>query len=285
MRMRSFMQVDVFTSTPFLGNPVAVILDADDLDTERMQRIARWTNLSETTFVQKATEPGADYRLRIFTPMAELPFAGHPTLGSAHALLSDGRVTPHSGRLVQQCGAGLVSIRVDPQAPGLWLRMPHARFTPIGPDDHRLLEHIVGGSFRSPPRLVDVGPRWIVACYGPPDALLSAAPDLAALSALSRRLGATGLTLFSAADTPDAAASPVEVRSWAPAHGVPEDPVCGSGNGSVAAYRADMGQVAPYLARQGRAIGRDGTIRIEYRGSDIEVGGDAVVCVRGELLA
>ena len=284
MRARPFLQVDVFTRTPFLGNPVAVVLDADDLDAAQMQRIARWTNLSETTFVQRATDPEADYRLRIFTPQAELPFAGHPTLGSAHALLTAGRVTARAGRLVQQCTAGRVSIRVDPASSGLWLRMPPARITPLADDDQRLLARIVGGPLATPARCIDVGPRWIVAAHGTVETLLRAAPDPAALSALSERLHVTGLTLFSVPDETDAAA-PLEVRSWAPAHGVPEDPVCGSGNGAVAAYRATLGTVRPYQARQGRAIGRDGTVRIDYREDGIEVGGDAVVCVRGELLA
>ena len=285
MRTRSFMQVDVFTDTPFLGNPVAVVLEADDLDTDQMQRIARWTNLSETTFVQTATEPAADYRLRIFTPMAELPFAGHPTLGSAHALLQAGCVTPRAGRLVQQCAAGLVPIRVDPDTSRLWLSMPSARFAPVADEDQRLLERIVGGSFASPARLVDVGPRWIVAAYGSTQTLLEVTPDLQTLSALSERLHATGLTMFSHADSSGGSAAPIEVRSWAPAHGIPEDPVCGSGNGSVAAYRAAQGHGVPYVARQGRAIGRDGWVRITYAGDTIEVGGDSVVCVRGKLLA
>ena len=195
MRTRSFMQVDVFTDTPFLGNPVAVVLEADDLDTDQMQRIARWTNLSETTFVQTATDAAADYRLRIFTPMAELPFAGHPTLGSAHALLQAGRVTPRAGRLVQQCAAGLVPIRVDPDTSRLWLSMPSARFAPVADEDQRLLERIVGGSFASPARLVDVGPRWIVAAYGSTQTLLEVTPDLQTLSAISERLHATGQRL------------------------------------------------------------------------------------------
>ena len=322
MRQRTFMQVDVFTSQPFLGNPVAVVLDADDLDSERMQRIARWTNLSETTFVQSPTEPGADYRLRIFTPAAELPFAGHPTLGSAHALLAAGRVAPRDGRLVQQCTAGLVPIRLDVAAPGLWLRLPQARTTPVDVAIRAEVERIVGAPLSCEPQLIDVGPRCSVARHANAAALLALTPDLAALAALSLRLGATGLTLFAPGTDPSAdpsanwATDPAsysatdpgsardsasgrprdarqtdgpapwfEVRSWAPAHGVPEDPVCGSGNGCVAAYLAGDGLTRPYRARQGRAIGRDGHIRIRYDAAGIEVGGDAVVCVRGELLA
>jgi PhzF family phenazine biosynthesis protein len=203
---------------------------------------------------------------------------------------------------VQQCAAGLVPIGLDDEAPGLWLRLPQARTSPIDHASRAELERIVGAPLSAAPRLIDVGPRWIVARHSDATALLALTPDLAALAALSLRLGATGLTLFAPGSSegrasdqapgqprearqPDGPEPSFEVRSWAPAHGVPEDPVCGSGNGCVAVYLAGDGLTAPYRARQGRAIGRDGHIRIRYHGTDIEVGGDAVVCVRGQLLA
>src|SRR5690606_7382605 len=160
---RKYKVVDVFTAQPLLGNPVAVVLDADGLDGTTMQQIARWTNLSETTFVLPPTRPGADYRLRIFTPGSELPFAGHPTPGSAHAVLESERVVPRDGRLVQECGAGLVSIAVSGSTRVLTL--PAAQVTGLAPDDVSELEAILGAPVNraAEPALVDVGPAWVVA--------------------------------------------------------------------------------------------------------------------------
>jgi PhzF family phenazine biosynthesis protein len=291
MPSSAFQQVDVFTSVPFLGNPVAVVLEADGLDSAAMQRIARWTNLSETTFVLRPTQPGADYRLRIFTPGAELPFAGHPTLGSAHALLRAGRITPRDGRLVQECAAGLITLTVEPgedgAAPTLLFDLPRPNFSVLSAAQQDALETLLGQPLcREPaPLLVDVGPRWLVAELESAAAVLALQPDLERMKALDTELRSTGLTVFGA--HPTGAEAAIEVRSFAPLHGVPEDPVCGSGNGCVAAYIRRQGLVGRiglrYTASQGSAIGRAGRIRLIIEDDAIRVGGHSVTCVEGRL--
>jgi PhzF family phenazine biosynthesis protein len=277
-----FLTVDVFTDRPFLGNPVAVVLDADALDPEAMQRIARWTNLSETTFVLRPTAAGADYALRIFTPDRELPFAGHPTLGSARAVLETGLAAPRDGRLVQQCGAGLVPVRVDAASGLIAFEVPPARTATLGDADARALADALG-LVGPPPRFdaIDVGPVWLTAMLADAGQVLALSPDQAALAAISRRLRVTGVTVHGAHPAGGPAAT--AVRSFAPAAGVPEDPVCGSGNACVALQRRASGLHVDYVAAQGEAIGRAGRIAVSYRGDAIEVGGATVVCVRGTL--
>jgi PhzF family phenazine biosynthesis protein len=283
---RAYTVVDVFTSTPLLGNPVAVVLDTEGLETEQMQAIARWTNLSETTFLLPSTEDGADYRLRIFTPRSELPFAGHPTLGGAHAALAAGRARARTGRLVQQCGVGLVDIAVDGtgREQVLTLSLPSGRLTALAAEDVSELEAALGHPLvtSTPPAIVDVGVVWIVAEVESPEALLALAPDMTRGASLDRRLGVTGVSLF--ARYPDGGR---EVRSFAPSCGVDEDPVCGSGNGSIALFQVDRGLLAPgdtYVARQGRCVGRDGQVRITVRpDGEVGVGGSAVTVATGVL--
>lgn len=295
MPSSAFQQVDVFTSVPFLGNPVAVVLEADGLDSAAMQRIARWTNLSETTFVLPPTRPGADYRLRIFTPGAELPFAGHPTLGSAHALLRAGRITPRDGRLVQECAAGLITLTVEPgdsegdgdDAPVLMFDLPRPTFSALDTSQRDALETLLCQPLRRDlaPLLVDVGPRWLVVELESAAAVLALQPDLERMKALDTELRSTGLTVFGA--HPPGAPTQIEVRSFAPLHGVPEDPVCGSGNGCVAAYIRQQGLTGRigrrYTASQGAAIGRAGRIRLIIEDDAIRVGGHSVTCVEGRL--
>ncbi len=280
-----FKQVDVFTSVPFMGNPVAVVFDADGLDVAAMQRIANWTNLSETTFVLTPTDPAADYRLRIFTPKAELPFAGHPTIGSAHAVLEAGLAKPNNGKLVQQCGVGLVQITVPDnwQHDGLSFQLPPHQMV-IAPDADTL--HAALGSdapFVHPPAIVDVGPRWVIVQYAVGATVRGLTPDLLVLADYDRAHGTTGLTVFAGdSDSP----GNIVVRSFAPADGIAEDPVCGSGNGCVAAYRRENGlsrDCDSYVASQGREVGRDGIIRIRYADGSIHVGGCAVTCVDGRI--
>jgi len=278
-----FLQVDVFTDRPFRGNPVAVVLDADGLDASSMQRIARWTNLSETTFVCRPTDARADYALRIFTPESELPFAGHPTLGSARALLQAGRAAPRDGRLVQQCGAGLVTIRAEPGGQRLFFEAPPARVGAIADDDAAAIAAAL--RLPKPPRFeaIDLGPVWLTAALPDAAGLLALEPDMAALAVVTRRLQVTGVTLHAPHRAPAAAGADVAVRSFAPGAGMPEDPVCGSGNACVAVQWRAAGATAPYVASQGEAIGRAGRIAVAYRGETIEVGGDTVVCVEGRL--
>lgn len=287
---RRYAVVDVFTARPLLGNPVAVVLDAEGLDSAAMQAIARWTNLSETTFVLPPTLPEADYRLRIYTPGSELPFAGHPTLGSAHAILESGRVTPRlAGRLIQQCGVGLVDLTLDERsgARQLAFALPPARIEALLATDVVELERILGcaGLVQTAPASVHVGPVWVVVQLRDAQSVLDLHPDLASLSAFERRLGITGVTVFGAHASGDAA---IEVRSFAPSCGVNEDPVCGSGNGSVAAFRWSRGLLPPaggdYVAAQGRCVDRDGRVHVSVDATGtIRIGGACVTCVQGTL--
>lgn len=277
-----FKQVDVFTRRPFAGNPVAVVLEAAGLDAGQMQRIAAWTNLSETTFVLPPSSPAADYRLRIFTPRAELPFAGHPTIGSAHAVLEAGLATPRDGVLRQECGAGILSLEVEGER--LWLEAPAATEAVLGKDDLAAIARILGAPVRGVPSIINVGPRWLVAEIADAAAVAALAPDMPALAALSDRLQVGGATVFG--ESRDGR-SAIHVRSFAPAHGIVEDPVCGSGNISVAAWLRMRGQAdrfgADYVARQGMQLGRDGEAFLRFRGERILLGGSAVTCVDGSL--
>jgi PhzF family phenazine biosynthesis protein len=279
-----FKQVDVFTRVPFRGNPVAVVLGAERLDAAQMQRIAGWTNLSETTFVLPPDGPDADYRLRIFTPRAELPFAGHPTLGSAHAVLEAGFAAPRDGRLRQACGAGTIELRLEGER--LWLEAPPARLSALDGGRAEALGRVLGAKAVGAPRVVDVGPVWLVAELESAEAVAGLAPDMDALARFTNSAGTTGVTVFGASSD---GVSALHVRSFAPAHGIPEDPVCGSGNISVAAFIARTGRLgrygASYSARQGMQLGRAGevSIRIGEGGTAIELGGHAVTCVEGLL--
>ncbi len=277
MRGRAFSQVDVFTAVPYKGNPVAVVLDGEGLSDAEMQAFANWTNLSETTFVLPPSDPAADYRVRIFTPKAELPFAGHPTLGTAHAVIEAGIAAPHDGKLVQLCAVGLVELTVG--AGALSFRLPRYAVADA-PDPEEAIAWIGGAALRGGAKAVDVGPVWLIVELAAIEALENLRHDPVRLTAYYEQYGLTGATLF-AAD-----GSRVVVRSFAPGDGIPEDPVCGSGNGAVAAYRLTAGQVGSgdtYRASQGRQLGRDGWIDIRFDGDDIHVGGNCVTCVRGEV--
>lgn len=270
---RRFAQVDVFTSRPLYGNPVAVILDAAGLDSAQMQQIAQWTNLSETTFVLASSEAGADYHVRIFTPTEELPFAGHPTLGTAHAVIKAGIAAPKNGKLVMQCGAGLVEVSVEGE--GYSFRLP--RFDPraaIGADE---LPGILGiAEIIGEAEVIDTGPHWLIARV---EDVAVLSPDAARLHAQIARDGATGLTAYS-----ETGAGEIAVRSFFFTDGLVEDPVCGSGNAAVAAHRIRAGTIGngdAYLARQGQQIGRDGEIRVRIEDGNVHVGGSCVTCVEG----
>lgn len=284
-----FKQVDVFTATRFRGNPVAVVLRADNLDTAQMQQIAHWTNLSETTFVVPVTQPGADYHVRIFSTVSELPFAGHPTIGTAHALLEAGAVSARDGVLVQQCRVGLVRLAVTQEHAQRWiaLELPAATLSPLDEAQVGELEAILGQPVQRQftPCVVDVGPRWIVAQLADAAAVLAAQPDLTRMHANDVSQHTTGVTIFGA--YPAGAAAGIEVRSFAPAHGANEDPVCGSGNGCVAAFIRHTGQTEQFgselLSSQGAALGRAGSVRLSISAERICVGGMAVTCIDGQL--
>jgi PhzF family phenazine biosynthesis protein len=277
-RQRPFRQVDVFTAVPYLGNPVAVVLDGEGLSDAEMQGFANWTNLSETTFVLPPRDPAADYRVRIFTPKAELPFAGHPTLGTAHALIEAGLVTPNAGTLVQECAVGLVDLTAGEQ--GLSFRLPRYALTELT-DAEATAWLGEGVGLKGAAQAVDVGPVWLVAELAEVAALETLNHDPVRLARYYEATGMTGATVF-AID-----GERVVVRSFAPGDGIPEDPVCGSGNGAVAAFRLAAGQIGDgdrYVASQGKQVGRDGFVSIRIAGREIHVGGQAVTCIQGSML-
>lgn len=287
-----FKQVDVFTSQRFKGNPVAVVLEGDGLSDEQMQQIAHWTNLSETTFVLTPTHADADYRVRIFTPGAELPFAGHPTIGTAHALLEAGRVRASGGKLIQQCKAGLIALHVDDAGDGArWISftLPPATLTPLPADELTALTALLGAAPVTAPLLVDVGPRWVVVQLADADAVLALTPDIARLKTLDAAGQRTGVVVFGRHSA--SAAGDYEMRAFAPAHGINEDPVCGSGAGCLGAYvrhtEQVQGQVREHdlVLRQGQVVARDGKIRLGIRADAITVGGNAVTCIDGTIEA
>jgi PhzF family phenazine biosynthesis protein len=285
-----FKTVDVFTTVPFKGNPLAVVLDANGLSSEQMQQIARWTNLSETTFIVPTTAEGTDYHLRIFTPGAELPFAGHPTIGTAHALLEAGMIEAKNGALVQQCKAGLIKLKEEHASDGArWISfdLPEPTFTALDASQVEELEAILGTALDKGtlPYLVDVGACWVVAQLPSAQAVLDNQPDLQRMKVQDSNGRHTGVVIFGKCG-PDTHAK-IEVRAFAPAHGVNEDPVCGSGNGSVAAYIHHTGQTAEFgsdfLATQGVVVGRAGLLRLSISEEAIRVGGNAITCVDGTL--
>jgi PhzF family phenazine biosynthesis protein len=277
MRSRPFAQVDVFTAVPYLGNPVAVVVDGDGLAEEAMAAFARWTNLSETTFLLPPTTPDADYRLRIFTPGGELPFAGHPTLGSASAWLATGAAPRTPGTLVQECGIGLVTLRQD-DAGRLAFAAPALRRS--GPVSADVREHLVR-SLRVPDdavlhcEWVDNGPRWIGVVLPDAAAVLAVEPDLVAMRGLD--VGVIGRT-GPGADT-DA-----EVRAFVPDLGIAEDPVTGSLNAGLAQWLIPAGYLPErYVVSQGAALGRAGRVHVERVGGDTWIGGDTVTCIAGTV--
>jgi PhzF family phenazine biosynthesis protein len=290
MRAVAFKQVDVFTRIPFLGNPLAVVFDADGLGDEQMQQIARWTNLSETTFILSPTRPEADYRLRIFTTARELPFAGHPSIGTAHALLESGRLLPRDGTWMQECTAGLLPLRlIDATADErrIFVRVPDAKLAAADARIDRRAEQALGLPERSlkQVRVVDVGAVWLIVDLGEAATVRSLQPSNSALQVLTEALAVTGVTVFGRERGGDAA---LAVRSFCPGEGMFEDPVCGSGNASVAAYLHADGGLAQigtrYRSSQGREVGRDGYVEVRVADDGaIEIGGAAVTCVDGEL--
>jgi PhzF family phenazine biosynthesis protein len=275
MPLRRFAQVDVFTATPLLGNPVAVVLDGEGLDDTTMQALARWTNLSETTFVTPPTAPTADYRIRIFTPGGELGFAGHPTLGTCHAWLAAGGRPAAAGVVVQEGQVGLVRIRATP--PLAFAAPPSTRGEPDGRvlDDARralgLASHEVEAA-----SVLDNGTDWLALLVPDAARVLAVEPDHAALRALPK-IGVLGLR-------PAGAEPAVEVRAFAASVGVPEDPVTGSLQASAAQWLLDLGRVpAAYEAAQGTRIGREGRVQVVSDGHDVWVGGGTHTVVDGTL--
>jgi PhzF family phenazine biosynthesis protein len=276
---RRFHQVDVFSAVPLKGNPLAVVHAAEGLADDTMAAFARWANLSETTFIVPPVDPQADYRVRIFTPVGELPFAGHPTLGTCWAWLAAGGHPRDAGVVVQECGVGLVRVRRDAQRRDrLAFAAPPTRRS--GPLEPALVERLLAalslpaGAVREH-QWVDNGPGWCALLLDSAERVLSLEPDFAALDGL--KLGVVGAH----ARGHDAA---FELRAFIGGHSAWEDPVTGSLNASVAQWLMRRGLApASYVAAQGTALQRAGRVHLHKVGDDIWVGGDVVCCVAGEV--
>lgn len=278
--MRAFRQVDVFSPLPLLGNPVAVVHDADGLTDEQMAAFARWTNLSETTFLMAPTTPGADYRLRIWTPGGELPFAGHPTLGSAHAWLEAGGEPAVADTVVQECGAGLVPVRRGERL--AFAAPPLLRSGPVEDAD---LARIAAALAIGVDEVVDAawidnGPGWVGVLLRDADAVLAVRPDLALFGDLD--VGVVGLYPQAAGD-----GAVAEVRAFCPGLGVVEDPVTGSLNAGIAQWLAGSRLPTSYVASQGTVMGRRGRVHVDVLGDgpscEVWVGGDTLTTVVGTV--
>jgi len=277
----AFKQVDVFTSSPFNGNPLAVILDAQGLSDDQLLAIARWTNLSETTFVLPPQHPQADYRVRIFTVEGELPFAGHPTLGTAHALLEAGWPTKNPGRIVQECGVGNVTVNITHDG-SLAFAAPEVTITPF-------TDALMGNALNcelfdttQTPAVVDMGIRWLLIPMISADAVLAIKPAASDLQRLIAHAGANGVMPFG--PLPHGENEQYEVRGLLVENGsLTEDPITGSANACLARYFAAQGQLRDYRTRQGTAIQRQGRVQVRYEGGQIWIGGKTVTVIDGTI--
>jgi PhzF family phenazine biosynthesis protein len=279
MQQRSFKQVDVFTGTGYLGNPLAVVLDGTGLSDERMQQFARWTNLSETTFLLPPQSDAADYRVRIFTPGGELPFAGHPTLGSCHAWLEAGGKPRGREFIVQECKVGPVRIRRE--GPRLAFEAPPLKRSAPSPAVLAQVAQVLGlkASQVIAAQTLDNGPVWLSLLLDSPQTVLGLSPNHLQLKQLGHKVGV-------AAAYADAAGGPqLEVRAFAAPIGVPEDPVTGSLNASLAQWLIADGHLpARYLAAQGACLGRAGRVHLERDAAgQVWVGGESVTCISGSV--
>ena len=298
--MRAFQQVDVFTDQAYLGNALAVVMDGSGLSDAQMQRFAHWTQLSETTFLLPPTHPQADYRLRIFTPGGELPFAGHPTLGSCHAWLQAGG-QPQGSNVVQQCALGLVQIRRE--ASRLAFAAPPCQRSDIAPERLEGIRQALGLQAQQmlAAQKLDNGPQWHALLLDDPQTVLALKPDHSRLRELGAKVGVAARYANATADrliarsnrearasrSPAApGAADLEVRAFAAPMGVNEDPVTGSLNASLAQWLMDEGQMPThYLANQGACLGRAGQVHLQRDASaQVWVGGQSVVCISGQVL-
>ncbi len=285
-----YLQMDVFADRPGAGNALGAVLDGEQFDPARMQAFAAWTNLSETIFLLPPTVAGADYRVRIFTPCQELPFAGHPSVGAAWAVLEAGLVAPGKVRLVQECAAGLLPVRIDMmgdvRVPNV--RAPRARH--IGGIElapvllAAAVHNMLLGALE--PAIWDNGPRWWLLELADADSVRGLQPDLAAIAALTAATGTVGLAVH-AADARDG--HHLAVRAFCPADNIPEDPVTGSAQASIAAQLAAAGRLpghdGRYIGSQGRELGRDGRVNVHVDAEgEVWIGGKVQPVIRGEVL-
>jgi PhzF family phenazine biosynthesis protein len=281
MRQRPFKQVDVFTPVAYKGNPLAVVLDGTDLTDEEMQHFAAWTNLSETTFLLPPTQDSADYRVRIFTPGGELPFAGHPTLGSCHSWLQAGGRPHRSDVIVQECKQGLVQLRR--QGERLAFAAPVSKRTSPSP---AVLAQVAGALGLKANQVIaaqtlDNGPSWLSLFVDDPQTVLALKPDQAALRAGGHKVGVAARYRDAREGEPM-----LEVRAFAEPVGIPEDPVTGSLNASLAQWLMDEGHMQPrYIAAQGACLGRAGRVHVERDDhGQVWIGGQTVTCIEGTVL-
>lgn len=290
MSKRRFLQVDVFSDRAGYGNPLAVVIEGGDLDTAQMQRFANWTNLSETIFLLAPTEVGADYRVRIYTPRQELPFAGHPSVGAAWVAVEAGLVQPRQGRLLQECAAGLLDVRIDivGDTTRSHVVTPEARIRELDVDAQTRMASILAGIDRFDPRAcrsVNNGPKWLVAELPDEDSIRRYSPALMQISELCLKASAVGLAIFAISEDPN---HQLVVRAFCPAEGIPEDPVTGSVNAGIAALLDSQGRLASigsnYRASQGREVGRDGIVEVSVDDSGrIWIGGDTTPVIEGTV--
>lgn len=298
MTTSRYLQLDVFCARRGGGNPLGVVVGAGGWSGEDMQRFAHWTDLVETTFVLPPADPRASYRLRIFTPQKEIPFAGHPTIGSAHAVLETGFAEARGGVLLQECGAGLLPVRVegDAAARRLFVQAPVARVVREGVHVEPILSYLLRGiaSGALPPACIEGGRSWWVAEFASEAALRGWQPDHASIATLARETDTLGLCAFArrAKDAPDAGYDLV-VRAFPAGVGIVEDPASGAANGLIAAWIALREPAGPlargYRVSQGREIGRDASIEIridgpEAAGAAVWVGGQTHTVVDGHAV-
>lgn len=284
-----FLQLDVFCQRPGGGNPLGVVVGAHDWSARAMQRFAAWTNLVETTFVLPPTQPAASYRLRIFTPKREIAFAGHPSVGSAHAVLSEGLAVPEDGLLLQECEAGLLRLRVDRACTPaeIAVQAPPARVLQTGRDIDPGLASLLRGVALGPlpPAFVEGGRRWWLAEFASEAALRAWHPDHAAIAALAHANDSLGLCAFARSTNPD---FELVVRAFPAGVGIVEDPASGAANGLIGAYLASAEPAGPlragYRVSQGREIGRDARMRVLIQPDGaVWVGGQSHVVISGSL--
>ncbi|QYF93232.1 PhzF family phenazine biosynthesis protein [Massilia sp. PAMC28688] len=283
---RPFKQVDVFTRVPFKGNPLAVVLEADGLSDAQMHAIARWTNLSETAFALAPVAPEADYRVRIFSPGTEFPFAGHPTLGTAHALLEAGLVPKTPGRLVQECGVGLVQLAIDGEG-ALAFRSPEAELRALHDSMRPTLARMLQSEAFGEATIATMGISWLVVRMDSAEACLAVQPDAQALRDLMQ-VGVTGVAMYGA--HPEGGPADYEVRAIFTKMGdITEDPVTGSANACIARVLQAQGfpdgprSAQGYSARQGTKLACDGRIRVHYADGAPWIGGDSVTVIDGVI--
>ncbi|HNV82955.1 MAG TPA: PhzF family phenazine biosynthesis protein [Arenimonas sp.] len=286
---RRFLQCDVFAEYAGAGNGLAVVLNGENLSTEQMQAFAKFTNMSETTFVLPTTKAEASYRVRIFTPVSEMPFAGHPSVGTAHAVLESGLVKAVDGKLVQECAAGLLPMTVqgDGKDRCISVRAPRGKIIPHDADVQTLLDAAIKNMTlgQLPPTLMNNGPQWWCVELADETVVRELKPMLPEIAALTQGSNSVGLSVFARSNSPD---YQLVVRAFCPADSIPEDPVTGSANAAIAALMHEskaFGKTGnTYTASQGREVGRDGLVQV--RGDDdgeVWIGGKTQTVIEGSL--